>query len=82
MKDLGLGVDLSPSVQQQPHHDHVAASGGDVQGSDAVLQRGRSQTHVSAVEWGKGGGQNSLPDGWQHPTFGVKLTLAPLLSSS
>lgn len=40
MKDLGLGVDLSPSVQQQPHHDHVATPGGDVQGSDAVLQGG------------------------------------------
>lgn len=40
MKDLGLGVDLSFTVKQQPHHAHVAASGGDVQGSDAVLQEG------------------------------------------
>lgn len=53
VKDLGLGVDLSPSVQQQTHHDHVATSGGDVQGSDAVLQEGgRSNQFVigSVVE--------------------------------
>lgn len=45
MKDLGLGVDLSPSVQQQPHHDHVSASGGDVQRSDAILQGGEGSNH-------------------------------------
>lgn len=46
MKDLGLGVDLSPSVQQQPHHDHIAAPGGDVQGSDAILQEGGGLNQV------------------------------------
>lgn len=44
MKDLGLGVDLSPSVQQQPDHDHVSTSGSDVQRCDAILLGGEGSS--------------------------------------
>ena len=40
---LGLGVDLSSSVQEEPHHDHVPPSGCNVEGSDTVLE-----THTHA----------------------------------
>lgn len=35
---LGPGFYLSPSVQQESHHDHVPPAGGDVQWSDAILE--------------------------------------------
>lgn len=40
---LGPCFYLSPAVQQEPHHDHVAPAGGDVQWRDAVL-KGRTGT--------------------------------------
>ncbi len=39
MLHLGLGINLSPSVQQEPDHDHIPPSGCDVQRSDTILQR-------------------------------------------
>lgn len=39
MMHLGFGINLSPSVQQEPDHDHVPPSGCNVQRSDTILQR-------------------------------------------
>lgn len=36
---LGFGINLSPSVQQKPDHDHIPPSGCNVQRSDTILQR-------------------------------------------
>ncbi len=39
MLHLGLGINLSPSVQQEPDHDHIPPSGCNVQRSDTILQK-------------------------------------------
>lgn len=36
---LGLGINLSPSVKQEPDHDHIPPPGCNVQRCDTILQR-------------------------------------------
>lgn len=51
LRHLGLGVNLSPSVQQEPHHDHIPPSGSDVQRSDTILQGNQHMFSDGQGEW-------------------------------
>lgn len=49
---LGLGINLSSSVQQEPNHDHIPPPGCNVQRSDTVLHRkteALTQAHTSGA---------------------------------
>lgn len=45
---LGFGINLSPSVQQEPNHDDIPPPGRNVQRSDTVLHRKRCSTYTGA----------------------------------
>lgn len=54
---LGLGINLSSSVQQEPNHDHIPPPGCNVQRSDTVLHRktdALTQAHTSGAICGDG----------------------------
>lgn len=54
---LGLGINLSSSLQQEPNHDHIPPPGRNMQRSDTVLHRKTdtlTQAHTSGAICGDG----------------------------
>ena len=76
---LGPCFYLGPTVQQEPHHDHVPPAGGDVQWRDAVLEGGTDCQDVHPL---RGEGQLPRTPHPRVPTPRQAASLSPLLDSS